>query len=86
VELVSIIEFKNALLIAEAMVLSALNRKESRGVHYRYDYPKRDDEHFEYESYIEQMNESNFKVSFKNSAREGLWHYLSKLLYKTGSL
>ena len=33
VELASILEFKNALLIAEAMAVSALERKESRGVH-----------------------------------------------------
>lgn len=86
VELASIIEFKNALLIAETMVLSALKREESRGVHYREDYPMKDDKHFERESYIEQINETNFKVSFKNCTREGLWRYLSKLLYKTGSL
>lgn len=43
VELSSIIEFKNSLLVAEAMILSALERHESRGVHYRTDYPATDD-------------------------------------------
>ncbi len=43
VELSSIIEFKNSLLVAEAMILSALERRESRGVHYRSDYPGTDD-------------------------------------------
>ena len=39
VELSSILEFYNALFIAEAMANSALKRKESRGVHYRSDFP-----------------------------------------------
>ena len=32
------------LTIAEAIVLGAVNRQESRGSHYRTDFPKRDDE------------------------------------------
>lgn len=40
VELISILELKNALEVAEAVVLSALERKESRGSHSREDYPE----------------------------------------------
>lgn len=33
-------EFKNMLTVAELIIDSALNRRESRGAHYRIDYPK----------------------------------------------
>jgi len=39
VELVSILELKNALEVAEAVVLSAIKRQESRGAHSRDDFP-----------------------------------------------
>ena len=37
---------RNRLLLARAMVMSAMNRKESRGAHTRQDYPDRDDQDF----------------------------------------
>lgn len=40
--LVEFIEFKNSLELSEIIVKSALNRKESRGAHFRIDYPKED--------------------------------------------
>ncbi len=38
------IEVQNMLLVSKAVIRSALLRKESRGAHYRSDYPARDDE------------------------------------------
>src|SRR5262249_12667766 len=36
-------ELQNLLTVARLMIWAALQRTESRGVHYRADYPKRDD-------------------------------------------
>ena len=40
------VEAKAMSCVAEAILHSALARTESRGAHFRNDYPKRDDEHF----------------------------------------
>ncbi|HEV2404182.1 MAG TPA: succinate dehydrogenase flavoprotein subunit [Ktedonobacterales bacterium] len=45
-ELMEVIELGNLLDCAEATVAGALARQESRGAHYRTDYPKRDDVNF----------------------------------------
>ncbi|MGX4690251.1 succinate dehydrogenase flavoprotein subunit [Streptomyces sp. JNUCC 63] len=45
-DLLEAIELGNLLELAEVMAISALARKESRGGHYREDYPNRDDVNF----------------------------------------
>ena len=45
-ELLEVIELGNLLLLSRVTVLSALNRRESRGAHYREDYPRRDDQNW----------------------------------------
>lgn len=45
-ELTALIELDMMLDVAEAIALSALYRRESRGAHYRSDYPNRDDGNF----------------------------------------
>ncbi|MFO0876694.1 MAG: L-aspartate oxidase [Gemmataceae bacterium] len=39
-------ELQNMLTVARLMIWAALERKESRGVHYRSDFPQRDDAHW----------------------------------------
>jgi succinate dehydrogenase / fumarate reductase flavoprotein subunit len=45
-EFYNALEMKNMLDLALVIASTALNRKESRGAHYRLDYPKRDDENW----------------------------------------
>jgi len=45
-ELIAVLELSYMLDVAEAIVHSALHRRESRGSHQRTDYPKRDDAQF----------------------------------------
>ncbi len=42
-ELMNVVELEGMLALAEAVCIGALIRKESRGSHYRLDYPQRDD-------------------------------------------
>jgi succinate dehydrogenase / fumarate reductase flavoprotein subunit len=41
--MVVLIEFEHMMEIAEVILLGALRRTETRGSHYRTDFPKRDD-------------------------------------------
>ncbi len=81
VELPSILEFINAQLIAEAMIVSAMRREESRGVHYREDYPERNDKQFNTASYTVQLARDYLKVSFENVVRKDLVYNVKKLLH-----
>ena len=61
--LVEFIEFKNSLEVSKIATLCAINRKESRGSHYRVDYPNIEKE-FEKCSLILKNNDL-IKISFE---------------------
>ena len=50
------LELGNMLRVAEAVIVSALNREESRGAHSRTDYPDRDDENWLKHTLIQDIN------------------------------
>ncbi len=56
-DLVQALELQSLLDVAETIVASALPRKESRGAHYRSDYPVRDDQHWLRHSLIPRTHE-----------------------------
>ena len=47
-----LIELRNITTVAKLIVLSALSRHESRGLHYTIDYPEKDDVNFLHDTII----------------------------------
>jgi succinate dehydrogenase / fumarate reductase flavoprotein subunit len=45
-ELVEALELRSLIVVGQTILASALNRRESRGAHFREDFPQRDDENF----------------------------------------
>ncbi len=67
-ELVSYFELENLFLNSFAAVFSAINRRESRGAHYREDYPAHDDENFKRHSLVK-LDEMGKLVYFTRKLR-----------------
>ncbi|MCL4542494.1 MAG: FAD-binding protein [Deltaproteobacteria bacterium] len=63
-DIVEALEFNNILLIAEIIAKGAILRKESRGAHYRNDYPERDDENWLKHTLATLDDNGNIKFDF----------------------
>jgi succinate dehydrogenase / fumarate reductase, flavoprotein subunit len=63
-DLTESLEFGNLLDISDAVVAGALARKESRGAHYREDFPERDDANFLAHTLVHQDG-GKLRVSYK---------------------
>lgn len=61
---VTYIELGSMLTVAKAVVLGALNRRESRGGHYRADFPDRDDTNFLKHTIITKEG-ANYAISYR---------------------
>lgn len=83
-ELMAILEFHNALIVAEAMVMSAFQRKESRGVHYREDFPQRDDKRYGGSTMVRMVSDTFMKVTFGKVVQAPSWRYLMQRLTVAG--
>ena len=81
VELMSIIEFRNSLTIAEAMLMSALAREESRGVHFRDDFPQSDDKTYEVNTIIRRLAGTFLRITFEGHLSSDWWHRIRKFFH-----
>ena len=64
-DLLEAIELGNLLDLAEVTALAALNRTESRGAHYREDYPQRDDENWLKHSLVYRQDDGSLRIDYK---------------------
>lgn len=81
VELMSIIEFRNALSVAEAMVMSAMAREESRGAHYREDFPDTNDQKYGRDTIIRRLAGTFMRVTFESYLSSDWWHRIRKFFH-----
>jgi len=72
VELIAILELRNALVVAESLVLSALEREESRGAHHRDDH-KEQSELYNKHILVNELKRDFFRVWLEDTS------FLSKI-------
>jgi fumarate reductase flavoprotein subunit len=63
-ELIAALELSNMLDVAEAIIVCALQREESRGAHQRTDFPARDDDRFLAHSLVYRQPDGSFRVAY----------------------
>ena len=64
-ELIAALELGHLLAIAECIVIAAINRSESRGAHYRLDFPMRDDKNWLKHTILSKEG-SSIKLGYKD--------------------
>ena len=63
-EIINIFSFASMLDLAEVIALSALNRKETRGSHYRLDFKERNDKNWLKHTLVH-LRKGKLKISYK---------------------
>ncbi|MDD2266569.1 FAD-dependent oxidoreductase [Sulfuricurvum sp.] len=81
VELMSIIELRNALTVSEAMLMSAMAREESRGVHYRDDFPQTDDKNYEVDTIVRRLAGTFLRITFESHLSSDWWYRIRKFFH-----
>ena len=64
-DLIRTLELRSMLDIAHACAIASLHRAETRGSHYRLDFPKMDNEHFLKHSLIARSGTGELTLSYK---------------------
>lgn len=80
VELMSIIEFRNSLTVAEAMIMSALAREESRGSHFRKDFPEKDKK-FRNNTIAKRLAGSFLRITFESYRASNWWGKIRRFFH-----
>ena len=57
------LDLKNLITVSEAITRAAIERKESRGAHFRDDFPNKDDAHGKFNLVIEKAQDGSMKVT-----------------------
>jgi len=65
-ELIAVLELGHLLTVAECIVVSAINRNESRGAHYRLDFPVRDDKKWLRHTLCNKYGDAAVRLSYKD--------------------
>ncbi|MDD5051111.1 MAG: FAD-dependent oxidoreductase [Sulfuricurvum sp.] len=81
VELMSIIELRNSLTVAEAMLMSALSREESRGVHYRDDFPQSDENNYEVNTIVRRLAGTFLRITFEGHLSSDWWYRIRQFFH-----
>ncbi len=81
VELLSILEFRNSLTVAEVTVMAALAREESRGAHYRSDFPNKDDKHYALNSIVRRLAGTFLRITFEGQFASDWWYRIRKIFH-----
>lgn len=81
VELMSILEFRNSLTVAEAMVMSALAREESRGGHFRDDFPRSKDKEYRRDTLVKRLAGTFLRISFEGHFSSDWRHRIAKFFH-----
>jgi succinate dehydrogenase / fumarate reductase flavoprotein subunit len=57
------LDLKNLLMVSEAITLSAIERKESRGAHFREDYPQKSEKNGKFNTVIKKDDDGKMRLS-----------------------
>ena len=61
--------------------MSALAREESRGAHFRDDFPTKDDKHYRYDTIIRRLAGTFLRISFEGYLSSDWWYRIRRFFH-----